>query len=82
MIYMSDFQLQESNVMFHIYVVLPGSQPVLRESFHKFRTMIMDIFMMYLRCLITCGTPRNIIGSLSVENGPLHEITILWPIFN
>src|ERR1700710_976396 len=44
MICMSDFQLQESSVMFHLYVVLPGSQSILRRSFYKFRTMIMGIF--------------------------------------
>jgi hypothetical protein len=82
MIYMSDFQLQESNVMFHIYVVLPGSQSILRGSFYKFRTMIMDIFMMHPRSLITCGIPWNITDSLSIELPPFHWIAIVRPIFN
>jgi hypothetical protein len=82
MIYISDFQLQESNVMFHIYVVLPGSQSILRGSFYKLRTMIMDIFMMYPRSLITCDIPWNIKDSLSIEIPPFHWIAIVRPIFN
>ena len=79
---MSDFQLQEPRVMFHIYVVLPVSQSILKWLFYKFRTMIMDIFMMHPRSLITCGIPWNIIGPLSIEIPPFHWIAIARPILD